>query len=621
VPIRELKIKDPTVDFQREMQALVKEDRAQRTQKVNEDVEQKGESAGRYKEQDQQVDLERFQAETVSSDSSFDMHEVLAQQMGLEYVEVDDFPLPDFRLLRLIPADLAKQYKVFPLKYDAQEDILTIALADPSNPTVVDDLSLTLGHQIHAVVAREGDVIDRINQHYGIGEESISSLLNSYADEADQDVLTAGAGRVIDLSDIDSIVNAAPIVKLANLILMKAIEDRASDIHIEPFEKILRVRYRVDGVLREMDSPPKSMHVGLISRLKVNANLDIAETRRPQDGRINLNLPNNREVELRVTTTPTVHGESMVMRVLDKSMMQMGINQIGMSQDILDEFLKQVRKPNGIVLVTGPTGCGKTTTLYSAINEVKDPEEKLITTEDPVEYQMDGIVQVNINDNVGLTYGRCLRAILRQDPDRILVGEIRDLDTAQISVQAALTGHLVFSTLHTNSAAGTVTRLIDMGVEPFLITSTLQAVVGQRLVRTICPNCKQPHEPTEEELLEFGMTLSDVADITFYEGAGCEECAFTGYKGRIGIYEYLPITEEITDLILERATTDDIHDMAIKQGMASLRHDGWVKMCMGITSFAEVAGHTPFDRIEVYEEEEESRDVEDGSNPGLPGLV
>ena len=400
------------------------------------------------------------------------------------------------------------------------------------------------------------------------------------------------SGGETDLSDLEKIANEPPVIKLVNLLLLQAIKDRASDLHIEPFGGMLRIRYRVDGVLREIPSPPKSLQLGLCSRFKVMASMNISETRLPQDGRIRLTIQ-GREVDLRVATIPTVHGESIVMRILDKSMMMLGISQLGMTKDVLEEFLKIIRKPNGIILVTGPTGCGKTTTLYSAVGEINNPEDKIITTEDPVEYELPGVVQVNINTKVGLTFAACLRSILRQDPDIILVGEVRDLETAQMAVQAALTGHLVFSTLHTNSAAGTITRLVDMGVEPFLITSCLEAVVGQRLIRTICPNCKQSYEPTPEEMDEFGVTREDVSDVTFYKGSGCEDCAFTGYKGRMGLFELLPISEEVKDLILSRASTDEIQAMALHQEMQTMRQDGWLKICLGLTTFEEVARQTP----------------------------
>jgi type II secretory ATPase GspE/PulE/Tfp pilus assembly ATPase PilB-like protein len=620
--VKEFKLSSVDVNFSKEMESLITEDTGKRSRRIDETVQEKGESAQRFRGGAPARSADAFQAEDVGPDASVDMHEVLARQMNLEYVELNDYPEPNFKLLSMIPANLAKQYRAFPLQHDPEEGRLVVAICDPSDVTTADDLSLALGVDVHTVVAKESEVMDRINRHYGLGEETISSLLKEFESEGDQDVLVSTAGRAIDLSDMATVINAPPVVRLADLVLMKAIQDRASDIHIEPFENLLRIRYRVDGVLREMESPPKHMQLGLISRLKVSANLDIAETRRPQDGRINLHLPHNREVELRVTTSPTVHGECIVMRVLDKSMMQIGIHQIGMAQDVLEGFLYEIRKPNGIVLVTGPTGCGKTTTLYAALNEVKSPEDKIITTEDPVEYQVDGIVQININDNVGLTYGRCLRSILRQDPDKILVGEIRDLETAQISIQAALTGHLVFSTLHTNSAAGTITRLIDMGVEPFLITSTLQGVIGQRLVRTICPNCRRPHTPTAEELLEFGVSAEDVADIPFFEGAGCDECSFTGYKGRMGIFELLKVTEQISELILERATTDEIQALAQKQGMATLRQDGWIKVCTGLTTFHEVASHTPSDILpgEVLAAKGSGQDTEGSGSSALPGL-
>jgi len=597
--VTELKFDSTNVDYVGEMRALATEDLAQRMASVEQDVDRRGEAAQRLAAPDSSA-LARAQEQgpaiLVTEDgAAVDMHEVLARQMGMEYVDLNNYPDTDFKVLRMLNAEQVKQYKVFPLRLDSAQNVLTLAICDPSDPTVVDDLSLMLGCAVHAVVAREDDIIDRINRSYGLGDESLGSMLVEFETESEEDLLTPDAGNVINLTDLSAIERQAPLVKLTNLILLKAINEHASDIHIEPFENLVRVRYRVDGVLREMDSPPKDMQIGLMSRLKVMANLDIAETRRPQDGRINLRLPEDREVELRVTTAPTVHGEGIAMRVLDKSLMRMSINQLGMNQDVLEEFLKEVRKPNGIVLVTGPTGCGKTTTLYSAINEVKSVEEKLITTEDPVEYQVDGIIQINIHESVGLTYARCLRSILRQDPDRILVGEIRDLETASIAVNAALTGHLVFSTLHTNSAAGTITRLMDMGVEPFLISSTIEAIVGQRLVRTVCPNCRAEHDPAPEELAEFGVQRHEVEDITFAHGTGCEECAFTGYKGRIGVFEQLKVTDAICDLILQQATTDEMHAKAIEQGMTSLRQDGWIKICMGVTTFSEVASRTPAD--------------------------
>lgn len=532
-----------------------------------------------------------------------DMLRLLSEQAGLEFVEISKVPKNQLtpELLRMIPAELARAYKVFPIQYRPEDKTIVVAISDPLNVRIVDDLRLFLMDKdvtnVEAVVANEEDILDYINLYYGVGEKTLDQMVEEF--EA-QDTSTGLEQRegAYDLSDIEKIANEPPIVRFCNLLLLQAIKDRASDLHIEPFSNALRIRYRVDGVLREVPSPPKSWQTGIISRFKVMAGMDISETRRPQDGRIKLTVE-GREIDMRVSTLPVAHGEGIAMRILDKNMAMLGVQQIGMMPDVLEAFLKLIQRPNGIILVTGPTGCGKTTTLYAALNELNSPTEKIITTEDPVEYQLDGLVQVNINPNVGLTFAACLRAILRQDPDIILVGEVRDVETAQIAIQASLTGHLVFSTLHTNSAAGAVTRLIDMGVEPFLITSTLEGVIGQRLVRLICPMCKRPYKPTPEELAEFATTPEEVADLTFFHGEGCDECGNTGYKGRIGIFELLRVTEEIRDLILQRATTDEIHMTAIKQGMKTMRQDGWLKICLGITTFEEVARHTPRETRDV----------------------
>jgi type II secretory ATPase GspE/PulE/Tfp pilus assembly ATPase PilB-like protein len=405
--------------------------------------------------------------------------------------------------------------------------------------------------------------------------------------------------------DPESLANQPPVIKLVNLLLMQAIQDRASDLHIEPFAGQVRIRYRVDGVLREIPSPPKSLQIGLISRLKVMASMNISESRTPQDGRIRLSIA-GKEIDLRVASVPTVYGESIVMRVLDKSTMMIGIRQLGFQKEPLEAILKEAHKPNGMLLVTGPTGSGKTTTLYSVLNEVFDPGLKFITTEDPVEYELPGIVQVNINAKVHLTFAACLRSILRQDPDVILVGEIRDVETASIAIQAALTGHMVFSTLHTNSAAATVTRLVDMGIEPFLLTSVMRGIIGQRLIRTLCPSCKDIYIPTDEELEEFAVPREEVEDIDFYMGRGCDDCNYTGYKGRLGIFECMIITDEIRELIIQKATTDEVHALAVHQGMQTMRSDGWLKICMGMTTFEEVSRQTPRESEESARAEMES---------------
>jgi type IV pilus assembly protein PilB len=519
-----------------------------------------------------------------------DLLQILAEQHGMEYVDLARLEGvgKDLAVLQLIPSEMAKELKVFPVRIN-EEGELIVAISDPLDVTIIDNLRLLTSRQIRPIIASEDDILDRIDLHYGLGDETLERMVEEIEEEGEVDVV---GDMDVDLSDVEAIINEPTVIKLVNLLMLNVIKDRASDLHIEPFGGALRIRYRVDGVLREIPAPPKSLQTGVISRFKVMANMNIAETRRPQDGRIRLTLA-GREVDLRVSTLPTVHGESMVMRILDKSMMMLGLDQIGMSDDCYEKFARVIKKPNGIILVTGPTGCGKTTTLYAAIQAINDPGEKLITTEDPVEYQLPGLIQVNINENVGLTFAACLRAILRQDPDTILVGEVRDVETAQIAIQASLTGHLVFSTLHTNSASATVSRLIDMGIEPFLLTSTLEAIIGQRLVRTVCPSCNQPHTPTPEELAEFGLKPEDVRDIPFIEGQGCEDCSSTGYKGRLGIFEILLVSDPLREMILQHATSDEIGSLAIQEGMVTMREDGLAKIRMGITTLAEVAYHTP----------------------------
>ncbi len=526
-------------------------------------------------------------------DGPTDLLRMLSEQTGMRVVDLNDYPRGGYKLRMLLSAEQARMLQAVPLE-EMEDGRVLFAIADPSNPIIIDTLRLTLGREIEVVIADARDINDRIQQYYGLGEETLEHLVENATanDEIDDNPLDTRGEE--DLSDIAGLAEQSPIKRLVNVLLLKAISDRASDIHIEPFPNFIRVRYRVDGVLRELPAPPRNQLLPMVSRIKVMSEMNISESRLPQDGRMKL-IVENREIDMRVSTVPTVHGESIVMRVLDKSMMNVGISNIGMLPEVLDNFKKLIRLPNGIILVTGPTGCGKTTTLYSALAEVRDPGEKLITTEDPVEYELGGIQQVNINESIGLTFARCLRAILRQDPDRVLVGEIRDVETAQIAVQAALTGHLVLSTLHTNSAAATVTRLLDMGVEPFLITSSLEAVIGQRLVRTICDSCRRPVRPSEEDLFEFGVTLDDVREqqLEFNQGEGCTECNHSGYHGRMGIFELLVADDDIKELILERATTDEIQELALRKGMISMRRDGWTKARMGVTTISEVLRQTP----------------------------
>ena len=546
-----------------------------------------------------------------------DMFRMMSEQTGLRFIDLKSIPRVGHKLRALLTAEQANTLRVVPVE-ELPNGLVVVAIADPSNPTIADDLRTILGREVETVIADEGEITERIHFYYGLGDESIEDILEKEAQTAgDEDVISQNAD-VVDLSDIEALAMSKPIIQVVNTLLLRAINDRASDIHVEPFPNFIRIRYRVDGVLREVPAPPRSQLVAIVSRIKVLAKMNISESRLPQDGRIKLNLE-GREMDLRVSSVPTVNGESIVMRVLDKSMMMIGISNIGM-MGILEEFKRVIRKPNGVILATGPTGSGKTTTLYAALAEVQDPGEKLITTEDPVEYEMEGIQQVNINPAVDLTYGRCLRAILRQDPDKILVGEIRDVETAQIAVQAALTGHLVFSTLHTNSAAATITRLLDMGIEPFLITSALEAVIGQRLVRTVCQGCKVAYMPDPDMLEAFGMTEQDVREqgIVFHHGEGCADCGHTGYHGRLGIYELMIIDDEIRDMIIERATTDEIHDAVVRKGMMTMRKDGWIKACLGITTLNEVERQTPREESAFKPHAQHEDDDQGAPGGGLP---
>ncbi|MBI1390221.1 MAG: pilus assembly protein PilB [bacterium] len=517
--------------------------------------------------------------------SEEDLLAVLAQQVGMDLVKINDYQISD-ELIREVPPDLARQYKVFPVEVDEDSNQLVIAISDPLNVRTVDDLRMWLNRDIRGVIASEDDIESAIDEFYGTGSQSVDDVLSELNEETLQiDLVDENFG------DLEKIVNEAPIVKLVNLILLQAIKERASDLHVEPFESTLRIRYRVDGILHETVPPPTHLSTAIISRFKVMAGLNIAERRLPQDGRVKLAMA-DRNVELRVSSLPTVNGESIVMRILDSQVLDLGVENLGMLPDTLESYDKQIKRPNGIVLVTGPTGSGKTTTLYASLRRVFSPMLKMITTENPVEYQMDGVVQVNINQSVGLTFARCLRAILRQDPDIIMVGEIRDLETASMAIESALTGHLVLSTMHTNDSTGTLTRLIDMDVEPFLITSAVAGVIAQRLVRTICSECKEPYHPDEAIVREMGFDPKEVENITFFHGKGCSECNYTGYKGRIGIFEMLILSEAVKELVLSHASSASIFQQARKDGLRTLREDGWEKVLQGMTTIEEVLAHT-----------------------------
>jgi type IV pilus assembly protein PilB len=514
--------------------------------------------------------------------------QIVAEHLGTEVVDLRDRELSP-EVIGSLPAETARMHQCLPVGlYDG---MVQVALADPLNPAVVDEIGFTVGKEIQLVVADPAQIEKAINKHYGEESEGLAEILRQLGadEEIAQEVSQATiTGAAVDLADL---ANETPIIRFVNLVLFQAIQDRASDIHFEPFEDEFKIRYRVDGALYEMSPPPKHLALPVTSRLKVMSNLDISERRLPQDGRITLNLA-GRQIDLRVSTLPTQFGESVVLRVLDRSATKLELEVLGFPKAIYDYLAEAILQPNGILIVTGPTGCGKTTTLYSALRRVNTIDSKLLTAEDPVEYDIEGIMQVAINDNVGLTFAKALRSFLRQDPDVIMVGEIRDLETSQIAIQASLTGHLVLSTLHTNDATGAVTRLIDMGVEPFLISSTLMAVLAQRLVRTICKKCRTPFEPTENQFTLLNLSPHDVGEKVFYYGRGCANCNDTGYKGRKGIFELLAISEPIRALINERAPTVVLRQKAVELGMVTLREDGLRGIFDGETTIEEVTKYT-----------------------------
>jgi type IV pilus assembly protein PilB len=510
-----------------------------------------------------------------------DLYQMIAQALGTEVVDVTtmEFP-PD--LLSLVPPQTARMQGVLPLDFDGHT--LRVAVANPLDPSVVDNLRFSTQRDIAIYVAPAAQIQQMIERFYGSEVSDMEDVLNSLAGDAATKVNTN------DVVDIEG-ASSAPIVKYVNTVLAQAIQARASDIHFEPFEHEFKIRYRVDGALYEMSPPPRTLATAITSRIKVMSNLNIAERRIPQDGRIQTTMA-GRQVDLRVSTLPTQFGESIVLRVLDRTTVKLDLAAIGLPPRIYNYIVEVIEKPNGIFIVTGPTGSGKTTTLYACLNRINTDDSKLLTAEEPVEYEIEGIQQVPINEAIGLSFARALRAFLRQDPDRIMVGETRDLETAQIAIQASLTGHLVFTTLHTNDAPGAVARLIDMGVEPFLIASSLEGVLGQRLVRKICTGCRTPYEPSESILRQIGLSIHDLGDKNFYYGTGCEQCNQTGYKGRKGIYELLDITEPIRELIAQRAPSVVIRQKAIELGMTTLRADGLRSIFEGETTIEEVLKYT-----------------------------
>jgi type IV pilus assembly protein PilB len=515
-----------------------------------------------------------------------DILHVMATALGTEVVPLKGREIPP-EVFKLIPAKVAQMYHCLPVGIVNGQ--LQVALADPLDPARTDEIQFVAKRDVQIVVADPAEIQRGIERCYGQEEsESFAEILKELGDEK----LTREAVSVgDDVKAAEELANQVPIVKFVNLVLQQAVLDRASDIHFEPFETEYRIRYRVDGALYEMAPPPKHLSLPVASRIKIMANLNISELRLPQDGRINLAL-GGKMVDLRVSTLPTAFGESIVLRVLDRSSVNLEVESLGFPKYVHDFVTDVIQRPNGIFVVTGPTGCGKTTTLYSCLRRVNTIDSKLLTAEDPVEFDIEGIMQVAINEAQGMTFAKALKSFLRQDPDVIMVGEMRDLETAQISIQASLTGHLVLSTLHTNDSPGAVTRLVDMGVEPFLISSTLMAVLGQRLVRTICKNCRTPFEPTEQQLSLLGLSPHDLGDKVFHYGRGCATCNDTGYKGRKGIYELLVVSDAIRNLINERAPTVVMRQKAVELGMVTLREDGLRSIFDGDTTIDEVVKYT-----------------------------
>jgi len=509
--------------------------------------------------------------------SEAELVRTLARQVGLEFVDLSDRTL-DGTVAGLVSESLARRYQAIPIGWE--DGRLVVAMADPSNVFAVDDIRALAAAEVKTVVATATQIIETIDQFYRM-DSDVDAVVQAAADEQADDLDPALLGDLLE---------DAPIVKFVNLLVNQAVQDRASDIHVEPAEHDLRIRFRIDGVLHEVMRSPRSIQAGVISRLKVMADINIAERRIPQDGRISMTL-NGRQIDLRVATLPTVYGEKVVMRVLDKGQALLRLEELGFIPETLERYEHSYKKPYGAILVTGPTGSGKSTTLYATLNQVNDASRNIITVEDPVEYRLAGVNQVQIHPKAGLTFASALRSILRSDPDVVLVGEIRDRETAIIAVEAALTGHLLLSTLHTNDAASTPLRLVEMGVEPFLVTSALDSVVGQRLARRLCDKCKEPHQASEAELVEAGFLSDDLAQgdwPTVHRAIGCTACGRTGYRGRFAIHEVMTITEDIERLIIERRSTEDIQKMAMMQGMITMRQDGLRKVARGLTSLEEI---------------------------------
>jgi general secretion pathway protein E len=508
---------------------------------------------------------------------------VVSEHLNIPALSGSDYP-PVPVLDNVLTFRFMKQCKFVPV--GLENNVLTLAMADPLDNATLDSVRQATGYQLKPMLGAESEIMDVLEKFYG----SAASTLGRIIEGIDEGNIENLSDEIEDIEQLKDLASEAPVIRLVNLLISKAIESRASDIHIEPFEKDLKVRYRIDGILHDVESPPKKLKAALISRVKIMSKLNIAERRLPQDGRIKLKVL-GKDIDLRVSTLPTLYGESVVMRILDKSNTSLyDILRLGLPEDSLREFESLIRRPHGIFLVTGPTGSGKTTTLYSALSAINLPDKKIITIEDPIEYQIDGVNQIHVNAQIGLTFAAGLRHIVRQDPDVIMIGEIRDLETAEIAIRAALTGHLVFSTLHTNDAPSAITRLIDMGAQDYLIASSLLGVLAQRLVRVVCPSCKTEVFPVPEMLDEIGFRRGDRRDgpDRFYEGRGCENCSHTGFVGRVGIYELMEVNDDIRKLAIGKADSNQIRKKATENGMRSLRDDGWLKVRQGVTGIAEV---------------------------------
>jgi type IV pilus assembly protein PilB len=510
----------------------------------------------------------------------------LSRQYGIQSITLSQLDI-DPEVLKLVPEQIARKYEVLPIRRQGNQ--LTLAMADPTNVFALDDVGFMTNLQVVPVVASQAAIRAAVDRTYDTKGSGIAEIVSEMEGAADVE-LVEGEEEIsakVDVFELKESADEAPVVRLINMILVDAIRRGASDIHLEPYEKVFRVRFRVDGVLHEIMTPPKRLEAALTSRVKIMASLDIAERRLPQDGRIKLRF-NQREIDFRVSTLPTIFGEKTVMRILDKDSLQLDLTMLGFDSWSLEQFTKAIHSPYGMILITGPTGSGKTTTLYSAIHTINSPDINIMTAEDPVEYNLKGVNQVQVNDEIGRSFAGSLRAFLRQDPDVILVGETRDLETAQIGIRAALTGHLVLSTLHTNDCPSTVARLLDMGIPPFLVSSSLMLILAQRLGRRVCKECKQPYEADEEMLVPYGHISQGLGKVSFYKGKGCATCNFTGMKGRVAIYEVMPISQELRDLMIRNAPTAEIRETAQSQGMKTLRQNALQKVLEGTMTVEEV---------------------------------